>query len=113
MAKKVEIGPAKRYATRYGRRNREKTGILEQQYRKPQKCPYCKYVKVKRLSSGIWQCDKCKAKFAGRAYTFEPSKKTIREAVTEEEIKSVEEPEEEFEDYEEEPAEEKEEKEAE
>jgi large subunit ribosomal protein L37Ae len=101
MAKKVDIGPAKRYGTRYGRRNREKAGILEQQYRKPQKCPYCKYVKVKRISSGIWQCEKCKAKFTGRAYTFEPSKKTIREVVTEEEVKSIEEQPEEYEDYDE------------
>jgi large subunit ribosomal protein L37Ae len=110
MAKKVNIGPAKRYGTRYGRRNREKAGVLEQQYRKPQKCPYCRYEKVKRLSIGIWQCEKCKAKFAGRAYTFEPSKKSIRETVTAEEVKGVEEDIEET--YEDEP-EEPEEKEAE
>lgn len=58
-----------RYGTRYGRRNREKVALLEVEQKKSHKCPKCGYVKVNRVSSGIWQCDKCNNKFTSRAYT--------------------------------------------
>jgi len=43
--------------------------------RKLHKCPYCNKIKVKRVALGIWQCKKCNAKFAGKAYSI--SKKII------------------------------------
>jgi large subunit ribosomal protein L37Ae len=58
-----------RYGTRYGRRNREKVALIEVEQRKKHNCPYCAFPKVKRVSVGIWQCGKCKAKFTSRAYT--------------------------------------------
>ena len=58
-----------RYGTRYGRRNRQKVALIEVEQKKKHKCPYCAFPKVSRISVGIWQCDKCKAKFTSRAYT--------------------------------------------
>lgn len=59
----------RRYGTRYGRRNREKVALIEVEQRKKHKCPICRYAQVTRLSTGIWQCNKCKAKFTSKAYT--------------------------------------------
>ncbi|MFA5796845.1 MAG: 50S ribosomal protein L37ae [Candidatus Woesearchaeota archaeon] len=66
---KKHVKAVGRYGVRYGRRNRQKVANLEVEQKKKHPCPYCKYPKVKRLSAGIWQCDKCKAKFTSRAYT--------------------------------------------
>ena len=81
MAKKAKLGSTKRYGPRYGQRNKDKVAALEQEHRGKSKCPYCNYVKVKRLSKGIWFCEKCKAKFAGKAYTF-ATPKSAKEIVT-------------------------------
>jgi large subunit ribosomal protein L37Ae len=58
-----------RLGTRYGRRNRQKVALIEVEQKKKHKCPYCAFPKVSRISVGIWQCEKCKAKFTSRAYT--------------------------------------------
>jgi len=60
-----------RYGTRYGRRNREKVALIEVEQKKKHKCPKCTFPRVTRISVGIWQCEKCKAKFTSRAYTVE------------------------------------------
>ena len=75
MAKKVKLGSTKRYGTRYGRRNKDKVAALEKQHRGRHKCPYCNYVKVIRLAKGIWNCEKCGARFTGKAYTYDIAKK--------------------------------------
>ena len=58
-----------RFKARYGRKTRKKFAEIETQQRNLYKCPYCNYVKVKRIAVGIWYCRKCGAKFAGQAYT--------------------------------------------
>ena len=69
MAKKVEkLKSTKRFGARYGPRNKIKFDKIERVQRSYQKCPYCNYMKVKRLSTGIWECRKCSAKFTGKAY---------------------------------------------
>jgi large subunit ribosomal protein L37Ae len=73
---KATTGSAKRYGTRYGRALREKIGIIEKEQRKLYQCPYCNHKKVKRTALGIWQCRKCNAKFAGRAYEIAKTKTT-------------------------------------
>ncbi len=70
-AAKRSSGSAKRYGARYGPNLREKAGLIEQQSRARHRCPYCHYVKVRRQAAGIWQCQKCQAKFTSRAYTVE------------------------------------------
>ena len=59
----------KRFGSRYGRTLREKLGRVEEQQKKSYKCPSCAYDKVKRVSAGIWLCNKCNRKFASKAYT--------------------------------------------
>lgn len=59
----------KRYGVRYGRTIRKRVANIEAQQRAKHKCPHCSYQQVRRVSAGIWQCKKCKAKFASRAYT--------------------------------------------
>jgi large subunit ribosomal protein L37Ae len=92
MAEKANLGSMKRFGPRYGPRNKEKVAAIENEHRGLHKCPFCSYVKVKRLSSrGIWQCGKCNAKFAGKAYGFEVSKKAIMAQAEEAPIEEVEE----------------------
>ena len=69
--KKTGLGTAKRFGARYGRTPKHKLAKIEAEYRKkPQLCPYCGKQRVKRLAVGIWECRKCRAKFAGKAYTI-------------------------------------------
>lgn len=69
MAEKKRGGSTKRLGSRYGRRVRHKLDDIETLQKQKYKCPYCRFTKVKRLAAGIWQCGKCNAKFAGKAYT--------------------------------------------
>ena len=59
---------AGRFGARYGRSIKSKLVKVETKQRKKQKCPYCKKLGVKRLSSGIWKCSKCNKKFASDTY---------------------------------------------
>lgn len=69
MAKRTKkVGPAGRYSNRYGVRQRTQVRNVEVVQRAKHVCPSCGHKKVKRVSTGIWQCRKCKTKFAGGAY---------------------------------------------
>ncbi|HLD72784.1 MAG TPA: 50S ribosomal protein L37ae [Candidatus Nanoarchaeia archaeon] len=61
--------PTKRFGARYGRKPREQFAIIEKLQRAKHVCPSCQKKAVKRLAVGIWQCQKCEHKFAGKAYT--------------------------------------------
>lgn len=67
--KKKELGSVKRFGPRYGRRVKHKLAKIESIQKGKQECPYCGAKKVKRVSTGIWTCGKCNAKFTGRAYS--------------------------------------------
>jgi len=70
MSKRTKkVGPVGRYQARYGVRTRTITKNIELVQRAKQECPSCGYQKVKRVSTAIWQCRKCGAKFTGGAYT--------------------------------------------
>ena len=74
--KSVEkLGSVKRFGARYGRKLKLKFSKIETEQRKFHKCPYCNKIAVKRIAMGIWNCTKCRAKFAGKAYSV--SKKII------------------------------------
>ena len=67
MTKKVKS--AGRFGVRYGRKIRQLVVDIEKKQKAKHQCPYCSKYKVKRISSGIWQCKKCNNKFTGKAYT--------------------------------------------
>jgi large subunit ribosomal protein L37Ae len=67
-----KVKSAGRFGARYGRKVRIKTADIESVQRKKQDCIFCNG-KAKRLSKGIWQCNKCEKKFAGHTY-FLPKK---------------------------------------
>lgn len=70
MAKKAkELGSVKRFGARYGRNVKVKLAKIEAEQKRKKVCPFCKALKIKRQSAGIWYCEKCGAKFTGRAYT--------------------------------------------
>ena len=80
MVKTKKVKAAGRFSPRYGRRVRIKIAEIESIQRKKQKCIFCKGT-AKRLSKGIWQCKKCKKKFASRAYSLpkeEPGEQNIK-----------------------------------
>ena len=54
----------------YGKRIMDMTRAAKRKTTKRYKCPSCSRVSVKRLSSGVWECRKCSAKFASDAYEF-------------------------------------------
>jgi large subunit ribosomal protein L37Ae len=62
-------GSAKRFGVRYGRKNREKVGRAEQQYRTRNKSPFCNKTTVSRIAAGIFKCSKTGHIFTGRAYS--------------------------------------------
>jgi large subunit ribosomal protein L37Ae len=82
MAIPKSIASIKRFGARYGRTVKHKFGAVEAMHRKKYKCPYCSKQSVKRISAGIWECKKCGAKIASRAYTVS-KKKTVKEMISE------------------------------
>ena len=69
MAKK--IGSTGRFGARYGRKIKSIVWEIEKKQKAKQKCPYCNKLAVKRLSFGIFKCNKCDSKFTGKAYFVE------------------------------------------
>ncbi len=69
MAKRTQkVGPAGRFKARYGVRARTRLRNVEIIQRAKHICLNCGHKKVKRVSTSIWQCQKCGVKFAGGAY---------------------------------------------
>jgi large subunit ribosomal protein L37Ae len=68
MGKTKKVGVAGRFGTRYGVSLRRRTKEIEEGVRSAHTCPSCNQKKVKRVSTGVWECKKCGLKFAGGAY---------------------------------------------
>lgn len=71
MEKEAGLGSVKRFGVRYGRTTKYNFAKIENEQKKPQKCPYCKKLKAKRVFAGVYKCSKCNAKFTGKAYFLE------------------------------------------
>ena len=69
MGKKKKVGPTGRLGVRYGRRVRVMLKDVEKNQKALYVCPSCKRKSLKRLSVGIWLCQKCNTKVAGGAYS--------------------------------------------
>jgi len=68
MVKTKKVGSTGRWGARYGLKIRKDVLKIEKLQKCKHKCPFCSKFTVKRLSKGIWLCNHCKIKFAGRAY---------------------------------------------
>ncbi len=64
-----KVGPTRGLGVRYGATVRKRYVKVITELKKPHRCSQCGFVRVKRVSVGIWQCGKCGYKFAGGAYT--------------------------------------------
>jgi len=72
MATKTKKARASgRFGARYGKTLRAKLSKVEDKQRKKQKCLFCDKLGVKRISKGIWECSRCKKKFASDIYYLE------------------------------------------
>lgn len=70
MTKKTKkVGSTGRFGARYGRGVKVIVKKIEKKQKMSYVCPSCKSKSLKRISAGIWVCRKCKAKFAGGAYS--------------------------------------------
>lgn len=83
MAKTKKVGITGRYGTRYGSRTRKRVRVIEEGMKAPNKCPVCETKIAKRISTGIWQCRKCGAKYTGGSYrqTTQPGLESHRIAL--------------------------------
>lgn len=66
---RTKVGAAGKYGPRYGAKIRKLALDIERKLRTKYRCPECGAERVRRRSTGIWQCGKCGAKFAGGAYS--------------------------------------------
>ncbi len=64
---------AGRFGTRYGTKNRKLVADIEEKMHSDYACSKCGAIKVRRVGTGIWQCAKCKATFAGGSYVPQTS----------------------------------------
>lgn len=69
MAKKKRIGSSGRFGPRYGKRIRAKISEIDRVQKQRHTCPSCDMPYVRRISAGIWFCEKCHTKFSGAAYS--------------------------------------------
>jgi large subunit ribosomal protein L37Ae len=68
MPKTKKVGSTGKFGVRYGRRIRQRILEVESSKKEKWNCPNCHKPGLKRLSAGVWECRKCRAKFAGKAY---------------------------------------------
>lgn len=58
-----------RFGARYGAQTRKKWRLVMEKEKGDIKCPRCETSgSVNRVSVGIWDCKKCRARFTGGAY---------------------------------------------
>lgn len=70
MGKRTKkVGPTRGLGPRYGATVRKRYIKVLREMKKPQKCPQCGLMRVKRVSVGVWKCKKCEFTFTGGAYT--------------------------------------------
>jgi len=73
-----KAGSSGRFGARYGVVVRKLTRDIEKAERARYECPTCHHSSVKRVSSGIWECRRCDAKFAAASYSPVSKRLTTR-----------------------------------
>ncbi len=93
MGKTKKVGVTGKYAARYGSTLRKRTRLILEKMKGGIKCPRCETKgTIHRVSTGIWHCKKCNARFTGGAYyketprgaeSFRIAKRKSRESIEE------------------------------
>ncbi len=65
-----KVGPTGWMGPRYGIRIRRRVVEIDRAKRSSFPCPRCSTVTLRRVASGIFQCSRCRTRFASNAYTF-------------------------------------------
>lgn len=74
MSKRTKkVGTTGWMGPRYGIRVRRRVLEIDRARRQPAACPRCSTVTVHRLAAGVFQCSRCRTKFASGAYLFTPA----------------------------------------
>lgn len=68
MTRTKKVGHTGGLGVRYGATVRKRYMKVTAGLKIAHKCPQCGFVKVKRLSVGVWKCGKCNFTFTGGAY---------------------------------------------
>ena len=68
MTRTKKVGHTGGLGVRYGATVRKRYMKVTAGLKIAHKCPQCGFVKVKRLSVGVWKCGKCEYTFTGGAY---------------------------------------------
>jgi len=71
-----KVGSAGRFGPRYGVKSRMQVAAIERKQHELHECPRCGQMKVRRISTGVWQCTRCEVIFAGGAYLPKAAKVT-------------------------------------
>jgi large subunit ribosomal protein L37Ae len=72
MGKKKKVSVDGSFGARYGSNVRKKYRLVVEKMKGDIRCPRCESRgHLNRISTGIWHCRKCNAKFTGGAYYIE------------------------------------------
>ena len=72
MGKTKKVGISGKFQARYGSVVRKRYRQIMEKMKGKIRCPRCQTRgSVSRISTGIWSCKKCNAKFTGGAYYIE------------------------------------------
>jgi large subunit ribosomal protein L37Ae len=75
MGHTKKVGTTGRFGPRYGSTIRKRVAEIESEQKAYHKCPNCETRTLRRVAAGIWECKKCKMKYAGGAWKPFPSVK--------------------------------------
>ncbi|MFX0104511.1 MAG: 50S ribosomal protein L37ae [Candidatus Hodarchaeota archaeon] len=77
MGKTKKVGVTGTFGARYGSTLRKRTRVILEKMKGNIKCPRCETKgSIHRISTGIWHCKKCNARFTGGAYYIETPRGT-------------------------------------
>ncbi|MHA2009745.1 MAG: 50S ribosomal protein L37ae [Promethearchaeota archaeon] len=72
MSRTKKVGISGRFKSRYGSTLRKRWRLIEERRYGDTRCPRCETRgSLHRISTGIWHCKKCDARFTGGAYFIE------------------------------------------
>ena len=81
MARKTKkVGITGKYGPRYGVKVRNRLKATESRAAAYHECPKCEAKKVRRTSTGIFECRHCGMVFASGAYSPNPLKAVVKKA---------------------------------